>query len=108
MPSPFGRRRGPSTYYEYGGTPHHYDYNWKGMPAPGFRAAETRALGNYVEYPVAMSLQTGQRSVLHSGPEQTHIHDAPLGQAQLSRMEKHALWIAGLGIAGYFAWRKWG
>ena len=112
MPSPFGQRRGPNTYYEYGGTPHHYIYNWTGMPMPGTRAAETLALGHYPDYPVAMTLETGRRSVLHSGPEQTHLIDAfpgsGLGAALLSRNERRLLIGVGLAGAAYLAWRKWG
>lgn len=100
MPSPFGSRRGPSTYYEYGGSPHHYDYNWKGMPAPGYRAAETRALG---DWPVAMTMESGRKSLLHSGPEQN-----ALGAAQISRNEKYLLIAGAVGLAGYLAWKKWG
>jgi len=125
MPSPFGYRRGPSTYYEHAGAPQAYAYDWDGMPMGSQRAAETRALGgdyldilarfhkdlgDYdVDYPVSMSQYGKRRSILHSGPEQTHIHDAPLGFfGQMSDNEKRLLYIGGAALLGWFLWKKKG
>ena len=99
--------------------PRHYILNWEGLPPGPTRAAETRALGcdNYLDvtatahlrkslgdYPVAMSMQSGRNSVLHSGPEQTHLIDG-LGVFGLSRNEQRLAVVAGLGVAGFLAWR---
>jgi hypothetical protein len=113
MPSPFGRPRAADIYYQHGGFPRHYVYNWTGTPMPAARAGETSELsGDYIDisaqyhkelsdYPVAMTMRSGQLSVLHSGPEQ-------LGAAQLSRNEKRLLGAAALAGAAYLAWLKWG
>lgn len=118
MPSPYGSR-GASSYYQHAGMPTHYVYDWSGMPQGSERGAESRALGDYlditarfhkdlsgVDYPVSMSMESGTRSVLHSGPEQTHIYDsAPLGA--LSDNEKKFGIITLAGIAGFFIWKKY-
>ncbi len=125
MPSPYGQNRSAASYYEYGGVPRHYILNWDGLPPGPTRAAETRGLGcdgegDYIDvvatahlhkslgdYPVAMSLESGTRSILHSGPEQTKLYDG-LGLFDLSRNEQRLAVVAGLGLAAYFAWKKWG
>lgn len=131
MPSPYGYRRGPSTYYEHAATGHHYDYNWKGMPSPGTRGAERRGLGcdnggDYIDVsavarfhkglgdtPVSMSQYSKTRSILHSGPEQTHIFDeAPPSSlgffGQLSENERRLFMLGGAALAGWFIYKRWG
>ena len=106
MPSPFGRNRNAAQYYQHGGIPMHYQYNWDGMPQGSIGPQKSnRALGwtevsegadllqdmgddfidvqahfrkslGSTDYPVAMSMQTAMRSVRHSGPEQTHLFDS--------------------------------
>jgi len=121
MPSPFGSRRSANTYYQYGGEPRDYDYRWTGLPRASYRSAEARGLGadffdisarfhkELGDYPVAMTSESGASSVLHAGPEQTPLYDAPhsLGFfGKLSRNESRALVIGGVALAGYLAW-KW-
>ena len=117
MPSPYGQSRSAAAYYQYGGVPRHYIFNWEGGPPPGTRAATTRALGDYFDivasaryhrdlsgYPVAMSMQSGQSSVLHSGPEQSHLIDAaPL--SGFSTNEKYLAGAAIAGVVGYLVWK---
>lgn len=117
-----------STYYHFGALPRRYVADWRGVPQPGARAAETLALGadgdylditarfhkelgDYdIDYPVTMSAQHGRRSILHSGPEQTKIYDGPtpaeLGFfGQMSRNEKRLMLLAGAGLVGFLAWK---
>lgn len=127
MPSPYGRSRSASTYYEHAGAPDHYIIDWVGLPPIGARAAETRSLGDYLDiqaryhkvlagysdHPVAMTMATGRRSVLHSGPEQTQLDDgtrlSDLGLiGSLSRSERRFGAIAAAALAGWLAWKKWG
>jgi hypothetical protein len=54
-----------------------------------------------------MSMEGGRKSILHSGPEQTRIHDA-MGVWGLSDNENRLALIAGLGLAGYIAWKMLG
>lgn len=112
MPSPYGSRSA-STYYQHPGVPRRYVADWTGMPFPGARAAESRALGaegDYLDiiatarfhkelgdYPVSMSMESGRRSILHSGPEKS------LGA--LSHNEKRLLLIGGAGLALFFAYK---
>lgn len=120
MPSPYGSKRSASTYYQHAGAQRHYTFNWDGLPPGPTHAGETRGLGDdgdsdYLDitatyhkslgdsYPVAMSAEAARRSILHSGPEQTHIHDS-LGIFGLSRNENRLLIVAGIGLAGYLAW----
>lgn len=124
MPSPYGYGRSASMYYQYGGVPRHYEYDWTGMPPEGVRAAETRSLGaDYFDiaaaarfhkdlgsYPVAMSMESGRRSILRGGPEQTHLNDeAPPKQLGdflgLSRNEKRFLVIAALAGGAFYLWK---
>jgi len=55
MPSPYGKNRNAAQYYQYGGVPQHYVYNWDGVaPIAAHRAAESQALsggpgGDYIE-----------------------------------------------------------
>lgn len=107
MPSPFGLKRGPSTYYEYPGVGHHYVWNWDGLPPGPTHAAETRGLSDYFDikahyhkdlgefYPVSMTLETGRGSVLHSGPEQGKM----FSMGALSNNEKTYLALAGAAAA---------
>ena len=37
-------------YYNFGGSPRHYAYDWQGLAMPSVRAAETRALGSGYDY----------------------------------------------------------
>lgn len=118
MPSPYGSRSA-SSYYQHAGAPHHYTLEWEGMPPGPTWAAETRGLGcdgDYIDvtatfhkslgdYPVAMSMEAGRRSILHSGPEQTHIYDG-LGVFGLSRNEGRLLMVVGIGLAGWLAWKQ--
>lgn len=131
--SPFGEKRSAAIYYEYGGVPHHYVAQWTGMPQPATRGAgETRSLGRYlptgadfldvsatfhkelsdydIDYPVSVSMEAARRSILHSGPEQTRIHDQPtppeLGFfGEMSRNEKKLALVGGIALAGWLAWR---
>lgn len=66
-----------------------------------------RALG-MTDYPVAMSMESGLRSVRHSGPEQTHLYDSkPLGFfGALSNNEKTLAFLA-LGAAAVFVSLKY-
>jgi hypothetical protein len=141
MPSPYGQSRSAASYYQYGGVPRHYVYNWEGGPPPASRAAETRALGtlgalgalgslgthrlgdsidiaatavyhkDLSGYPVAMSMASGQSSLLHSGPEQSHVHKAPphkapsMGAFGLSQNETRLAMAAALGVVGYIGWK---
>ena len=109
MPSPYGKHRGADSYYQYGGEPQRYVYNWTGMPFPSptkFGPASLGCVGCKDTWPVAQTMEyPDQTSVMHSGPEQWGIHDGLHG-VQMSRNEK--LWL-GLGvasIAAYFAWKK--
>ncbi len=85
-------------------------------PDDGFIETEQGAmtlteLGDYQSYPTAQSAQSGARSILHSGIEQTHLYDAPRAVGAfgaLSDNEKRLGLIALVGIAGYFAWKKYG
>lgn len=47
MPSPYGTKRGASSYYEHAGIPRHYAYRWDGIPLGPTRAGETRGLSDY-------------------------------------------------------------
>lgn len=127
MPSPYGSKRSANSYYQHAAVAQHYNYNWDGIPPGPTRAAETRGLGclgcdeDYVDitatfhkslgslgdYPVSMSMEGGRKSVLHSGPEQTRIYDA-MGIFGLSDNENRLALIAGLGLAGYIAWKMLG
>lgn len=90
MPSPYGRSRSASTYYQYGGVPQHYVLEWEGLPPGSSRAAESRALGNYYH-----------GSILHSGPESS------LGAIlNLSRSEKQLAMVGALALVGWVAWKK--
>lgn len=63
---------------------------------------------SYTEYPVAMSMETGLKSVRHSGPEQTTLYDATptLGFfGEMSDNEKRALVMVAVAGAGYLFWR---
>ena len=126
MPSPFGAGRSANAYYNYGGEPHSYAYDWTGVPPPTARSAESRALaGDYLDisasfhkelgddiptYPVSLTAETGGQSILHAGPEQTPLYDAAVPPAALgffgalSRNEKRALLLGGVALAGWFAW----
>lgn len=132
MPSPFGRRRGPSMYYQYGGMPYSYAANWDGMPSPSTRSAEARglgadddyidvqfqghlrkSLGDYETYPVALTSETGEKSVLHQ-VDQSHLYDAPPWQGlqglgffgTLSKNEKTLALVLAVGIGGYLFLKK--
>lgn len=115
-----------SLHYRYGGEGQSYAWNWRGLPMYPTRAAESRELagsddpelGDYInvtatyqktlgDYPVAMSLQSGRQSVLHSGPEQTHIHDG-LGIFEGYSIAKKVALVAGVGGAAYLAWKLLG
>jgi len=101
-------------YYQHAGSPSHYVWNWDGLPPGPTHSAEQRELsGDYIDvtatfhkslgdYPVAMSLMSGKKSILHSGPEQTHIYD---GLGAFDKGQKLAL-LAGVGIVGYLLWKK--
>ena len=113
-------------YYQYAASPRGYNYNWRGVAMPSSTpGAYASGLGNY---PVSMSLVSGRRSVLHSGPEQGKLSmgDATLEAlakaaagggagattqkqqkaAQFSRNEKRAFVILGVAAVGYFLWKK--
>ena len=69
-----------------------------------------KELGNYTTHPVSMSMQSGRRSVLHTGPEQSHLYDAlppGLGQFGLSRNEKRLVVGGAIVAALYWAWKKY-
>lgn len=99
MPSPYGEKRSAASYYQYGGEPQRFVIDWTGVPFPSSRHGQA-SLG---DYPVALTLEYPYaQSVLHSGPEQSHIIDG-LG---MSDNEKLGLGIAVLGVAAYFVWKK--
>jgi len=157
MPSPYGNNRNAAQYYQYGGAPRRWVYQWTGLPqqSKGSRTArqlgaspyevevlegddyidvvaqaqfhktldglgdegDTDAedmrrhyeMGDYTEYPVAMSMETGLKSVRHSGEEQTTLYDAlpTLGFfGAMSDNEKRALVIVAVAGAGYLFWRS--
>ncbi len=122
MPSPYGQQR----YAQYAGEPTHYDYNWSGMLVASQRAAESRALGGFIDmrsimtpqsmgmdsiditarfhkelsgyYPVSMSAESGHRSKLRSGPEKL--------AGFLSNNEKRFGMLAAAAVVGLIAWKK--
>lgn len=111
MYGPYGKNA--SMYYGHAAYPRAYAWNWRGMPMPGQRGAVSRGLGEYPTFPVSMSAESGRRSVLHSGPEQTHIYDAPYGSHlagipvydNLSNNEKLAVKVVGAAVVGYFGYQ---
>jgi len=108
MPSAFGKHRGAAAYYQYGGVARRFVYNWTGVAMPSVTRFGPASLGSLENtWPVAQSLEyPDQTSVMHSGPEQWGIHDG-LGALQMSRNEKLWLGIGAVGIAAYFAWKKY-
>ena len=102
----YGYKRGADFYYQHGGFPHSYAYDWKGLApmASGSRAA----LGDHsdldVGVPVSMSMQANQRSVLTSGPEQTRLAYGLGGLFDLSESEKDFVKLAAVAALGYLAW----
>ncbi len=96
----YGYSRGADFYYSHAGFPHSYSYNWKGLAdmASGSRAS----LG---EWPVSMTMETGRKSVLHSGPEQTRLNDGLSGGFSLSESEKSLAKVGAFAAAAYLLWR---
>ncbi len=137
MPSPFGNNRNAAQYYQYAGQPRRYVYQWTGLAQPAARPPNTarslgaspyevevlegddyidvvaqaqlhKTLGDYTEWPVAMSMETGLKSVRNSGPEQTTLYDAlpTLGFfGAMSDNEKRAIVLVAVAGAGYLFWR---
>lgn len=130
MPSPFGRRRGASMYYKNAGLPYSYLVNWDGLPQGSVRSAEAHALGDdsYIDvqfqghlkkalgdyektYDVALTSETGEKSVLHQ-IDQSHLYDSPPWQGLQGLMdgfsdnEKKLAAVLAVGIGGYFLWKK--
>lgn len=92
-------------YYGHAAYPRAYAWNWRGVPQGSQRGAVSRGLGHYDTFPVSMSEESGRRSVLHAGPEQTHIHDAPNGLGKLSDNERRYMTMALVGGAVYFGYK---
>ena len=108
-------------HYHYGRPPWWITSDWESYPYYGIRAAESRALGDHlsitakyhrdlsgyeVDYPVAESAFSGQRSIWHSGPEQTKIYDGPV-PVELRGYSPSGSWVllGILGVLGIAAWR---
>ncbi len=134
MSSPYGQKRGAAVYYQYGGVPAHYAYNWTGLPPAGVRAAETRGLSGVLtgpillgdsldvsasahyhrdlgaiptDWPVAMSMQAPRRSIRHSGAEQGKMYDGLGIFGSLSNNEKTLMKVAAAGAVAFIAYKVW-
>jgi len=86
---------------------------------PGYRGAESRALGDYLDvtarfhkdlgadqyYPVSMTEGPYSMSARHSGLEQTKIYDGLGFFGQMSNNEKRLAVLGGAALGGFLLWK---